>query len=79
MSDVDYIIDDEHPYEGKTWWELRPTFVLLPPASYAKLKAYLIKNCRKNNDCAKDVSTWERKMRVLEKTAADKGQGPIVP
>lgn len=74
LSPTEQIVDNEHPLNGKTWWDMRPTFVMLPPESYAHLKAYLIKNCKNNNKCAPDLATWERKMRSIDDKIAEKGQ-----
>lgn len=73
VSDVDFFIDDKHPHafgkdktQAKTWWELRPYMVYVPFPSWAELKAYIIKQC-KRTDCASYVSSWERKLSEMDK------------
>lgn len=67
ISDQEFIIDDEHPHDfgdGKpvTWWDIRPFMVLLPAKSWAKLKTYIIQQCKSGGGCQENVGTWERKI-----------------
>lgn len=74
ISDKEFYVDDENPlkiYDDQpalTWWELRPTFLLVPAPSYAKMKAYIIKTC-KQNKCDKHIGSWERRMERVEEKA----------
>lgn len=77
ISDVEFFIDEEHPHsfsgsedDKKTWWELRPYMVQLPFPSWAALKAYLIKNCKRNN-CDKYIASWERRINEMEKKVSE--------
>lgn len=65
ISDKDIYVDDLNKLNGKTWWEARPTMVLIPAESYAKLKAYIIKSCKQNNQCG-EIKNWERKINRLD-------------
>ncbi len=35
----------------KTWYELRPYFILMPISSWAQLKAWILKVCEKYKNC----------------------------
>lgn len=37
--------------DGKTYFEERPTMLQVPAESYAKIKSYLLKNCKKYKNC----------------------------
>lgn len=67
VRDEDFFIDDQNKFEGKTWWEMRPLMMRVPPSSYAKVKAAFIKQCKKHKDCDKDIAKWERKFEAVEK------------
>jgi hypothetical protein len=45
---------------------MRPAMVLVPPASWAAIKSYIIKMCKKHDDCSDNIGKWERKMVVLD-------------
>lgn len=72
ISDKEFYIDDEHPYSfyedqpKQTWWELRPTFLLVPAPSYAGLKAYVVKTC-KQQKCDKQIMSWDRTTKKIDK------------
>jgi hypothetical protein len=73
ISDREFFIDDENPWniegeEPMTWWDLRPTLLLVPAPSYAKMKAYIVKTCKKDK-CDKFIGSWERRSKRLEEKA----------
>lgn len=75
VSDEDVIIDEQHPIQmpgddkPKTWWERRPYMILVPVSSWRELKAYVIKQCKRNN-CDQYIKSWERKTYELEEGAS---------
>lgn len=58
----DFYIDEEHPYKGQTWWEMRPIMMQVPPSSWAEIKKYIIKQCRIAGNCRSDVGEWLNKI-----------------
>ena len=38
-------------YLGKTYWEAKPTLLQLPPSSWAEIKAFIVKICKKQGNC----------------------------
>lgn len=70
IEDKDYVIDEQHPVKlpgddkPKTWWERRPYMLLMPASSWAELKAYIIKQCKRTN-CDQYVASWERTIMKL--------------
>lgn len=71
ISDNDIYIDEAHPYsfsgkneDKQTWWEMRNKMVLIPSSSWAELKAYIIKQC-KRTDCDQYIKSWDRKIQEL--------------
>jgi hypothetical protein len=71
VSDKEFTIDDAHPYSfyddkpKQTWWELRPTFLLVPAPSYAALKDYIVKTC-KEQKCDQAISSWNRTIQTID-------------
>ena len=80
VSDKEFYIDDDHPYDfndGKgpqTWWALRPTFVQVPAPTWAKVKEFIIKVCKQSGKCDKDVASWERKTQAIDKQLGEKAR-----
>lgn len=80
ISNQDFIVDDEHPYafnpkkpdDKKTWFEMRPAMVLMPPSTWAAFKAYVIKQCKKYK-CDGIVEGWDRTTGEVDKKLTDKG------
>jgi len=66
MSGETFDVDDEHPFENKSWWESRPTMIQLPASSWAQMKAFIIKMCKKTNQCDKNVSSWDRTIQTVD-------------
>ena len=51
ITNEKYDWDDSHFVNGKTYWDARPTMLQIPADSYADLKAYLLKECKRTNKC----------------------------
>lgn len=62
VSGKTFIIDDDNPFEGQTWFDMRIKTLSVPAKSWAKLKAFLIKQCKKSNKCDVDISSWDREL-----------------
>jgi hypothetical protein len=79
ISDKEFYIDDENPYDwgdgkGKqTWWEIRPTMVQVPARTWAKIKSYIIKTCKKYGNCDSAISGWERRAGRMDEQLGQKG------
>ena len=60
LSQETVIVDDEHPFEGQTWFDMRIKTLSVPAKSWAKLKAFLIKQCKQTKKCDVDIDSWDR-------------------
>jgi hypothetical protein len=60
VSGKTIIVDDDNFLDGKTWFDLRVKALTVPASTWAKFKAYLIKQCKKTNQCSADISQWDR-------------------
>jgi hypothetical protein len=67
VSDKDFYWNETTKYKNKTYFEQRPANIILPQQSWAELKAFIIKNCKKNKSCSKDMDKWSRKIESLER------------
>lgn len=52
-------VDDDRPLEGQTWWDMRQKVLSMPAKSWAEMKAYMIKMCKRHK-CNVDISSWDR-------------------
>lgn len=67
-------VDNDHKMNGKTWWESRPTNMIMPLESWVELKKFIIKLCKKNQGmCDKEVSTWQRSIQTVDENLESKG------
>ena len=53
-------VDDEHPLDGETWFDIRAKALAVPAKSYAALKAWMIKQCKRTKKCEVDIDSWDR-------------------
>ena len=67
ISSKEFIVDDENLFEGKTWWEIRPFMILMPIESWTKIKAFIIKICKRSNKCSSSITNWERTVKIIDK------------
>lgn len=66
VSEKEFYIDDAHPYNGRSWWEQRVANIQVPAQSWAEIKDFMIKTCKKSNACAKYIATWEKKTSTVD-------------
>lgn len=62
ISKKEMVVDDVTLLNGKTWLDLVIESVYVPADSWSEIKSYIIKTCKKKNDCEKDISTWKTKL-----------------
>ena len=63
VSGKTIVVDDEHPFEGQTWFDMRVKTLSVPASSWAKIKAFMIKECKRNK-CNVDISSWDRDINL---------------
>lgn len=68
----EFIVDDDNKLDGQTWWEARPVMLMFPPTSWAKLKAYIIEQCKRTKTCDKEITSWERTIQTVDKAVGSK-------
>ena len=66
LSDDRLRVNEKTKLNGKTWWEMRPTFIYLPPESWSEIKAFVIKICAKTKACNKEVPMWEKQIDSID-------------
>lgn len=68
IENKDIVVDETRLLEGKTWWQMRPYMIHVPPSSWAEIKKFIVKICNKYPDqCQKDIGDWERKSNAIDK------------
>ena len=55
-------VTDERPLNGQTWFDIRAKTLAVPASSWAQVKAWMIKQCKKTNKCSVDISSWDRNL-----------------
>ncbi len=65
-------IDSNGKAVEMTWFQMKPTMILVPVHTYAALKKYLIKNCKKSKKCKENIDSWDRSMEIIEKEVSSK-------
>lgn len=70
LSEKEYPVDDVNLLDGKTWRELEMVSLRVPPGYWAQIKAYLLKQCRKNKNCRGDLGKWETKADKVDQAMA---------
>lgn len=64
VSGKTIIVDDDNLLDGKTWFDVRVKALTVPASSWAKIKAFLIKQCKKTNQCDADINSWDRNLNL---------------
>lgn len=64
VSQKTIIIDDNNLYENMSWFDLRVKALTIPASSWAKIKAFLIKQCAKTNQCDVQIDSWDRNLNL---------------
>jgi len=71
ISDEEVIIDEEHKFsfddgaDTESWWEMRPSFILMPVETWEAYKKFLVMLCKKYK-CTADISKWDRAVERLD-------------
>lgn len=60
------IVNEENLLDGKTWFEIRPYFILVPPNTWSVIKKYIINQCKKTNACDQEISSWDRTIETID-------------
>lgn len=73
ISSKDFYIDEENKFEGKTWFEMRPAMILVPPSSWEAFKVYIIQTCKRAK-CDNVVESWDRTIETVDKKIKEKSK-----
>jgi len=65
LSGKNIVVDDDHPLNGQTWFDMRSKILAVPASSWAEIKSWMIKQCKKTNKCDADISQWDRDINPL--------------
>jgi hypothetical protein len=72
ISSQEFEVNETNRLDDKTWWEARPTMLMLPYQSWAKLKTYIITQCKRTGACDKEITSWERTINQVDKAVESK-------
>ncbi len=64
---------------GKPWSQIAAEAVLMPSESYARLKADIVENCKKSQECNKDIAKWRVKLDSLDSLNIFSLDSPVAP
>jgi len=65
LTKQSFEVDDKHPYNGQTWLDMKINSVYLPAESYAKIKEYILKACKQDNNCSQNIDNWDTKLNSI--------------
>jgi hypothetical protein len=67
MENKTFIISDESPWKGKTWFEHKMRMIHIPVESWVDLKTYILKTCIQNKVCDKNLKDWRSIISNIDK------------
>lgn len=83
ISGESFEVDETHPMidgttgEKKTWWEMRPIMLQVPPATWAGIKKFIVKICKKTGQCGDaEIASWNRVTDSVDSKLKEKGIKP---
>lgn len=59
-----FLVDDENPYLGESWFELRRKSLVMPIDTYAEIKSFINKVCKKYG-CSGDLENSTKEIDKL--------------
>lgn len=62
ITEEEKIVSDTSLLNEKTWLDLVIESVYVPADSWKEIKAYIIKQCKKHNDCGQNIGKWQNKL-----------------
>lgn len=71
LSGKQYEVNEINKLDGKTWWEMRPLFIQVPSQTWADIKAFIIKTCKKYKNCGEEVPSWDRTIQTVDDMAGE--------
>lgn len=72
ISSKEYYVDDSNKLDNETWWEARPSMLMMPASSWAKIKTYIITQCKRTGQCDKEITSWERTIKTVDQALESK-------
>ncbi len=72
ISGEEFIVDETNKLNEKSWFDSRPSMIMLPPDSWAEIKKFIIKICKKTKRCQEEVSSWDRSIKNIDEKLVEK-------
>lgn len=72
ISGEEFIVDEDHKFQEKTFFEMRPSMIMIPPQSWVDIKTFIIKICKKTKKCQQEVSSWDRSIQNIDNKLVEK-------
>jgi hypothetical protein len=68
ISGRKFDITETEKFENQSWWSMRPSMIMMPATSWAKLKVWIIAQCKKTGACDKEIASWNRTIESVDET-----------
>lgn len=65
VSNKQIKVNDDNLLNGKTWFDIRRQALTMPAESWAKIKAWIIKMCKKYR-CDAEIDSWDRTLETID-------------
>lgn len=66
ISEREFYVDDFHLYDNENWVQVDTKSLRLPARSWAKLKAFMLTQCKRSKKCANNLGKWSRKAKRID-------------
>lgn len=66
VSGDTFDVDEDHKFEGRSWWDLKPVMIQMPASTWRDIKTYIIEVCKKTNQCDESVTNWQRTINNID-------------
>lgn len=66
ISGKGFYVSEEEPWNGQTWFMMRPTHIRVPKETWAALKKYFIDNCKRTQACNVNIDSWNRAIKNID-------------
>lgn len=78
ITSEEYMVSDTQLHDGQTWFDMRTSMMMVPASSWAELKAFIIKICRKSGKCDTELGNWERTIEKIDQQVIETEIGRLL-
>lgn len=73
ISGENFVVDEKHLLEGKTYFQIRPQMILVPASSWVEIKKFVLDICHQTHQCDSAVGSWDTTLISISNDLDGKG------